>query len=164
MPRFNNLAELDFFVVDIPELTEDAFETIEIEMPSDVDLENEAMIIYGIELIIQDSATLLATGEEFVAPMNFHLLEPQDENDLDTCFLSKNVKYLLTDNVALHFDEGHISPMVPIITLTSFWLSVVVHGATIAANDIALRIWYDDVPITQDKMASLVNLLRGEQV
>jgi len=164
MPRFNNLAELDFYIKDIPAHALDTWEANEIEMPSDVDLENEAMILYAIEHIIQDSKNYIQTTDEGIRPFNFHLLEPQNENDLDTCFMSKVVYHGFTDDVNMIYNEGNVTPMVPIIILTSFWESATVQGLAITASDEAFRIWYDDVPLTQSKMATLVNILRGEQL
>jgi len=164
LPRFNNLAELDFYVVDIPAHLAATWEQNEIELPSDVDLENEAMIIYGIELIIQDSATVFTTAVPAIMPFNFHLIQPANEQDLETCFMSKVVTYGHVVNTIPTFNEGHVSPFVPIIVLTGFYESCTTVQDAITANDLAFRIWYDDVPLTRDKMATLVNILRGEQV
>lgn len=164
MPKFNNLAALDFYVWDIPAHVATTWETNEIPLPSDIDLETEAMIVYGIELIIQDSAAVFTTAVPAIMPMNFHLLEPANEQDLDTCFMSKNVYYNHIANTEAFIVEGHVTPFTPIIVLTGFWMSLTTVQDAIAANDLALRIWYDDVPLSRDKMAALVNILRGEQV
>ncbi|MBA7661919.1 hypothetical protein ES703_69939 [subsurface metagenome] len=164
MVKFKNLAGLDFYVKDIPAHTAGVWEENEIELPSDVDLEDEAMIIYGMETIIQDASVILADGVGFVAPFNFHLLQPSDENDLDTCFMSKLVTYLNDAAAMLYGDEGHVTPFVPIIVLTSFFESADLVTTSLGSNDLAFRIWYDDVPLSQSKMAQLVNILRGEQI
>jgi len=164
LPRFNNLAELDFYVVDIPAHTAGTWEVNEIELPSDVDLENEAMILYGIEHIVQDASVFFADGNNMIRPFNFHLIEPEDENDLQTCFMSKVVNSMHDAGLQSRYDEGVVTPMVPIIIITGFYESADVVANNIGANDEAFRIWYDDVPLTQNKMAQLVNILRGEQV
>ena len=163
MPRFKNLAALDFYVKDIPAHTAGTWETNEIELPSDVDLENEAMILYGIEHIVQDTATFFVDGVNRVRNFNFHLLEPQDENDLDTNFLSKIIAAIHDSGATTSYTEGNVTPFVPIVIITGFHLGADVI-TNIVASDESLRIWYDDVPLTQSKMAQLVNILRGEQV
>ena len=164
MPRFQNLASLDFYVVDIPAHTAGTWETNEIELPSDVDLETEAMIIYGIEHIVQDASVFFNDGSQKFRPFNFHLIQPADENDLETCFMSKVVAACNDGGLTATYDEGHVTPFVPIIVIAGFYESCDALAVNITANDEAFRIWYDDVPLTQDKMAQLVNILRGEQV
>jgi len=122
------------------------------------------MIIYGIETIIQDASVMFTDGVAFTAPFNFHLLQPESENDLDTCFMSKVINAINDVGLSTRWNEGHITPFVPIIILTSFFESADLVTTNLAANDLAWRIWYDDVPLTQTKMAQLVNILRGEQV
>lgn len=164
MVKFNNLAALDFYVVDVPAHTAGSWEQNEVPLPSDVDLEDEAMILYGIEAIIQDASVLLVNGSAFVAPFNFHLLQPASETDLDTCFMSKNMMAINDSGLMSRFNEGHVTPFVPIVIITSFFESADLVTTSLAANDLAFRYWYDDVPLTQNKMAQLVNILRGEQV
>lgn len=158
------MASLDFYIKDLPAHTAGTWETNEIELPSDIDLETEAMILYGIEWVSQDASVNFADGNVFVRPFNFHLLQPANETDLDTCFMSKNCFWLHDAGAHAYFSEGNVTPFVPIVILTSFYESCDAVGQNITANDEALRIWYDDVPLTRDKMATLVNILRGEQV
>jgi hypothetical protein len=167
LPRFGNLAELDFYIYDIPAHTAGTWETNEIPLPSDVDVETEALVLYGIEHVLQDASVLFAdTATPFIRPYNFHLIEPADENDLETCFMSKMVMWTTdeTNHAFSPYQEGPVTPMVPIVIITGFYESADVVNVNITANDEAFRIWYDDVPLTQNKMAQLVNILRGEQV
>ena len=163
MPRFGNLASLDFYIWNIPAFTAGTWETNEIELPSDVDLESEAMILYGIEHVIQDASVVLVDGSARLRNHNFHLIQPADETDLETCFMSKLVRHIHDAGLNAIYNEGPVTPFVPIVIISGFYQSV--EGLVdIQANDEAFRIWYDDVPLTQDKMAQLVNILRGEQI
>ena len=165
MPKFNNLASLDFYIKDIPAHTAATWEKNEIELPSDVDLESEALILYGIEHVVQDASEFFKTAEAKIEPFNFHLIEPDLETELTTCFMSKVVcmSYVATTQ-GLFYHEGNITPFVPIVIITSFYESADFVGVSNAASEEAFRIWYDDVPLSKDKMANLVNILRGEQV
>lgn len=163
MVKFANMASLDFYVKEVVAETAGTFAAREVELPSDIDLESEAMILYGIEHIIQDASTVLTDGVVSHRVFNFSLLEPANENDLDTCFMSKVISAIHDAGLTGFYHEGNVTPFVPIVILTSFWYGW--EGITnVVANDEALRIWYDDVPLSRDKMAQLVNILRGEQI
>ena len=158
------LSDLDFYHYDIPAHTAATWETNEIPAPSDMDLEKEAIIVYAIEFVPRDSATLFADGSEFVFPFTFHLTKPSSEDDLDTCFLTKIVSGIRDAGANMFFSEGNSVPIMPIVAITSIFEACNAVADAIVAGDMSFRIWYDDVPLNKSQFSRLVQLLRGEQV